>query len=818
MGNTLHDISFGLRMLRKSPLFTLTAVLSLAFSIGINTTIFSFVNAILLRPLPFSDPARVMSVFTTDARHQVGPHESSYPDFVYFRENNEVFSQLSAHIHYPMGLSTNGQTQQVLGELVSGNYFDMLGVKPALGRAFLPAEDQTPLAAPVAVISYDLWRGRFGSDPNIVGKTVVLTGHAYNVVGVAPREFKGMLTGLATEVWVPMMMQQWVSAGGDKLSDTHSHWLYVTGRLKPGVSPEQAQAAMSVLARRLEQTDPDAHQGFGQVVTPKDQSRLFPGLQRPTTIFFGLLMGVVSLVLLIACANVANMLLARSLARRREMAVRLALGASRRRLIRQLLTESLLLSLLSGGVGLLLAYWSTSLIGAIRLPTPVPIALDLSPDSRVLVFTLVVAVLTGLVFGLTPALQASRQDLTTVLKGESAVIKGTRRRFSLHGTLLVAQVAISFVLLVGSGLFIRSLVNAQKIDPGIDTDNVLGAAINVELEAYDETRGREFFRQLTQRVAALPGVQSVSISNFLPLGTSHQQIDVYTGEDVQGGGAHNVGVDFNVVGTDHFNTLGIPLLRGRDFTDRDRAGSQNVAIINETMAKRFWPGQEPIGKVFRFGGTGGWPVEVVGVVKDGKYRSLGEEPLPFMYVPYLQNYRSFMTVLVRTTGDPKNIAGNLREEVRALAPDMPVLSIKTLREYISISLLPAQFGATILGVFGVLAVILVALGLYGGIAYYVNQHRREIGIRMALGARPGHILRHVVGRAMILVGVGVVFGLLLAFAFGSIVGSLLYGISGTDAVTYAGVLALLLGVSALASLMPVRQALRLNPVGTLRCE
>jgi macrolide transport system ATP-binding/permease protein len=813
METLLQDLRYGLRSLLRRPSFAAVTVLSLALGIGANTTIFSLLNAILLRPLAFEEPERLAELYTVETKAD-NYLTVSYPDYTYFRDNNEVFSELAAHGIAMLSLSGGNQNELVWGEIVSGNYFSVLGVKAFAGRTFSPEEDQTPGAHPVAVVSHGLWTRRFGSAPDLIGKTVMLNGHSFTVVGIAPEGFKGTIVGLSPDIWVPLMMQAQAKPGPDLLNKRDARALFIIGRLKPGVDLEQAQTSMKGLARQLEQSYTDTNKGIGVALLPA--RALPPQFRTAVAGFMIFLMAVAVLVLLVACANVANLLLARATGRRKEIAIRLALGASRGRLIRQLLTESILLSLCGGVLGLLIAFIATRLLLAFKLPLPVQIALDLSLDIRVLGFTLLMSLLTGIIFGLVPALQSSQPDLVPALKDE-ATGRG-HKRSRLLNALVVTQVALSFVLLIGAGLLIRSLQYSQASDPGFDVKKVLAITLDLQIHGYTEARGRSFYEQLLGRTEALPGVESASLASQVPLGLEYRESDVFIEGYQPVGDKDKLEIDFSVVGPKYFQTLGIPLLQGRDFSDQDQVGVLPVAIINESMAHRFWPGADLSTMRFSTTGIAGPYLQVIGIAKDSKYRTVGETPRLFIYLPFRQRYESHMTLLIRTTGDPKSVLSSARGQVQALDANLPLLEAKTLTEHVAGSLLPQRIGATLLGIFGVLGLILAAVGIYGTVAYSVAERTREIGIRVALGAQQRDVLRLIVGQALKLTLTGVAIGLVAAFALSRVMSNLLYGVTATDPLTFVIISALLVGVTVAASSIPAFKAARIDPLIALRNE
>ena len=807
-----QDLRYGLRMLLKKKSFTVIAVLSLALGTGANTAIFSLVNTVLFRPLPVDNPQQIVALNNIAETLQLFP-SFSYPNYKDFRDRNDVFSGLIAYRYTPLSLSHDGINERVWGYAVSGNYFEVLGVGSALGRVFSPDDDRTPGGHPLAVMSYKCWLQRFGRDQNIVGKSVRVNGRGYTVIGVAPQGFYGTEIVSAPDLFFPMAMQEQLELGNNWLNNRGADNVFVQGRLKPGVAVAQAQTALNALASELGREFPDFNEGRRVALSP-------PGLigmafRGPVLGFAGLLMAVVGLVLLLACTNLANLLLARATERRREIAVRLALGATRFRVVRQLLTESLLLALAGGALGLPPALWLVSLATAFKLPLNIPVAIEIFVDYRVFVFTFVLSVATGVLFGLLPALQATRTDLVPSLKDDVAF--GGHRRSWLKSSLIVAQVSLSLVLLVGGGLMMRALEKAQSINLGFETKNAVEISFDLRLQGYESAQGKEFQKQLLERVRALPGVQSAGIADMIPVDLHFSRAAVFV-DGMALERAVNVPTAMsNRVSPGYFQTMGTRLLEGREFTEQDDEKAQRVAIVNETFARRFFPGENAIGKQFSLYRPDAAKLVIVGVVQDGKYGGLNEDPKPFVGRPLWQSNVGSTSVIARGFGNEQELKAAVIREIQQLDPHLP-MSASTLVEKMALPMLPARIAASLLGGFGLLALALAAIGIYGVISYAVSSRTREIGIRMALGAQTTAVLNLVLGQGMRLTLVGVAIGLVAALALTRLLKSLLFGVSATDPITFAIASFLLIAVALLACYLPARRATKVDPMVALRHE
>jgi len=814
-----QDLRFGARMMLKQPGFTTIVVLSMSLGIGANATIFSFVNELLLRPPAVERPEELLEVWNHDRQRDTSINSFSglsYPEYEYYRDHNQVFSEMLAFGDGTAFLSWSrkGQGEIIQGQNVSGNFFSCLGVKAALGRTFAPEEDRTPGTHPVAVLSHSFWQVKLGADPNIIGSTMILNGFSFNVIGVAPNGFGGLVVGITPDVWIPFMMVPQTTRDEGFLANRKGHWILGAGRLRPGLTLIKANADLSLLARQLAQSYPDSNEMYETAIFP---TTLLPGPARGYVIAFsGMLMMIVALVLLIACANAASFLLARANARRREIAVRSALGASRSRLVRQAMAESILLACLSGGLAWFLTKWTAPLL-LLLTPSSVPIRFAVSPDYRVFGFTLIVSLLAGLLFGLPPAWQGTRIDLATSLKDGLSARGAAKSR--LRSLLVVGQVAICSLLLVGSGLCLRSLLNALSIDLGFERGNRLIVALDLSSLGYSEAKGRAFYNNLIERTKTLPGVESVSLTSHLPLGgvSWGQPVNIEGHQPPPG----ESGFEVNTmsVGPEYFKTMGTTILRGREFTTRDTEGAPPVVVINEEMARRFWPDRDPVGNVVTMDtGNGEKRFEIVGVVKTGKYRTLGEQPRLFLYHSILQGFYARSTLVAKTSGDPLSLLAAVRREIGSLDPNVAPTQLGSLQDHLSLALFPARMAGLLLGILGLLALVLAIVGLSGLIAYSVSQRTREIGIRMALGAGTRDVLKLVIGEGMLLTLIGMAVGLSAAIGLTHFLSDLLYEVSATDLLTFSVVSVILLGIALLACWLPARRATKVDPMISLRVE
>jgi putative ABC transport system permease protein len=809
-----QDVRYSLRMIAKAPGFAAIAILTLALGIGANTTIFSWINSALLNPVPgLASPSEVVSL--TLSKPGDNPFPFTYPDVEAVRDGQQSFTGITACNFALMSLTGKGKPERVWGMVASANYFDVLGVRPILGRGFLPVEDEKPGGAPVAVISYRLWQTHFGANPDIVGQAIELNQHPYTIVGVTPAAFQGSQTGVRTEIWVPIMMEAQLNPLGDLLHDHHYFWLFAFGRLKPGVVREQAQEEMTLRLKREAKNYPEEHKGHDSVTVYPLWRNPF-GLNYFLSTLLPMLMSIAGLVLLLACANVANLMLVRSVARRREIAIRMSLGASRWRLVRQLLVESLILALAGGVIALLITSWTAGTLMKFIPTTDFPVSLGIPVDRAVLLATMVISVLTGVIFGILPALRASGAAPVAVLKEDTGTASGGLRKARLPSGLVVAQISLSLLLLICAGLLIRSFMSAQQINPGFNPQNVLIATYDLFTAGYSEAKGAEFDRQLVAKLEALPGIRSVALSDRVPLGFGGGSTSVKP-EGYVSPANESMETQVAIITPNYFQTMQIPIVRGRDFTLQDMKNSQRVVIVSETFVNRYWPNQEALGKQLNSDLTHEW-FTVVGVARDSKVNGLNEKPTPFLYLPLYQVYRATMIINARVAGDPLTSGKAVEKTIHELNADLVVFDVTTLELREQIASFPQRVAGTFVGAFGLLALALAAVGIYGVTAYTTRQRTHEIGVRMALGASKEDILRLVIGHGLRLTLAGVALGLAASFALTRYLSSLLLSVTSTDALTFSSVAILLCAVALLACFIPARRAMRVDPMVALRYE
>ena len=812
-----QDLRYGIRMLVKSPGFTAVTVLTLALGIGANTAIFSVVNAVILRPLPFPEPDRLVAV--TESNRQRGEQHSaiSYPDLLDWKTQNRVFEGVAGFRADTFALTGVDEPEPIQSAVVSSDLFAVLGAKPALGRTFLPNEDQLNTATGrVVILSYRFWQRRFGSDPHVLGRTLQLDSQSYTIVGVMPAGFQFPIQLKPVEVWTTFAVDSITMDGSKPITaERGAHYFDAIARLKPSVGIQQAQAAMDAIMAALAKQYPDTNAHRGAAVMPELDRMV--GDVRPALL---VLFGAVGCVLLIACVNVANLLLARATSRQKEIAIRSALGAGRMRVLRQLLTEAVLLSLLGGVLGLLLAIWGTDLLLGLS-PENVPRLQSVHVDGAVLGFTMGISLFTGLIFGLLPALHLSKSGLAEPLKESGRSSTDSARSKRLRSALVVGEVALALVPLVGSGLLIQSFMRLQGVNPGFNPHHVLTINLGLPDARYNAAQQAAFFGQIVERVRALPGVHLASAVVPLPLSEDRMR----TSFEIEGRPvpkSEEPLTEFRSIAPDYFRTMEIPLLQGRDFTERDDMKAPAVVIVNQTLAQRFFPNQNPLGKHIKphVSVTEGDKVmrEIVGVVGDVKHRGLGVESEPEVYVPQAQIPFDGKTLVLRTDADPVSVTAAVRREVKSLDKDLPIYSVKPLEQYLSASLAQPRFNTLLLTIFAGVALILAAVGLYGVMSYSVAQRTHEIGIRLALGARQEDVMKLVVGQGLALTLGGVVIGLAGALAFTRLLTTLLFGVSATDPVTFAGVAVLLSAVALAACYLPARRAMRVDPMVALRYE
>jgi len=829
MINPLEDLRYSLRGLGRSPMFTIVALLSLALGIGANTAVFSLMDQALLRSLPVKNPGELV-VFKAPGPRR-GRIDTSYDDkltFSYpmyrdFRDRNPVFSGVLARFPISFSMSWRDQTERIHGDLVSGNYFEVLGLNAAIGRTLTQQDDQTPGAHPVVVLSHGFWKRRFGADPGVLNQSITLNSHPMTIVGVAQAGFKSVGIGEAADVFVPIMMRAQMSPGNDDLDKRRSMWLNIFGRLKPGISREQAEAASNTFWKPLLEMEVKEMPNASQTVRGNFVKRhlsLLPGrkgISAPQDELSGamaVLMAMVGVLLLIACANVANLLIARATARQREIGIRLAMGASRARLVRQLLMESLLLAVGGGLLGIVMAEWTGDALLRFMPTDPSMEGLSSHPDTRVFLFALTLSIVTGIIFGIVPALQGTRTQLATTLKDQATGVLGGFGNLRLRKGLVVSQVALSLILLIGAGLFARSLYNVKNIDAGFRTDHLISFAVQPGLSGYSQQRMLTLAEQLQDGIARLPGVRGASVAQLAVLTGDNETSNItvlgyHAKED------EDMNVWMNYVGPGYFATMGIPLLNGRDFTKADGSSAPKVAVVNQTLAKYFFGDENPIGRRLQIRDT---QMEIVGVVRDGKTSGLRETEHRFFYAPYAQSTMGMMTFYARTAQDPAAITPMLRGAVRSQDPNLPVFNVKTMERQIDESLFMERLVAMLSATFGMLATLLAAVGLYGVMAYMVVRRTREIGIRMALGADRRNVLRLVMKEVILLAVVGIGIAVVVSLATGRLIQSQLLGVSGTDPLVVVSATVVLALVALFAGFLPAMRATRVDPLQALRYE
>ena len=807
--NTLwQDLRYGFRMLVKKPGFTVAAILALALGIGANTAIFSVVNTVLLSPLPYSNPDQLVWIWETNPSSGIKTEPASLPNYNDWRKQNQSFQDIAAFANTTLTFTGEGEPERIPSAVVSSNFFKVLGVEPVLGRNFA-AEENEPGKHRVVILSQSLWQRRFGANPNIVGQPITLNGNPYTVIGVLPAGFKNPTPNQtkSTELWSP-------HAFNFDQAGRRSDYLSVVARLKTGVTLQQAQAEMNTITARLSQQYPDSNTGWGTTVLSLHERMI--GDVRAA---LWLLMGVVGFLLLIACANVANLLLARATSRQQEIAIRRALGADRSRLVRQFLTESVLLALLSGVLGSFIAMWGIEVLMALS-PGNIPRLNEIALNWQVLLFTLFISLVTGVIFGLLPALHATNPNLTESLKegGRSSTegVRGTR----LRNSLVVSEIAIALVLLIGAGLMIKSFIRLQKVDPGFHPERILTSDVALPLARYKEdAQVTGFYSQYLGRIASLPRVESVAAISTLPLSGGGDVVSFEVeGRQISLPG-QSVDAEYRVITPAYFSTMGIPLVKGESFTERHTADVPGAMIVNETFARRYFPGEDAIGKRINLGDPKSDPWRtIIGIVKDVRHEGLDTDPYPQMYSPLAQFPRRAMTMVARTSDDPLSLVPAIRSELSALDRDQPLYNVRTMEQVLSASIARQRFNMLLIAIFATVGLVLASVGIYGVISYSVTQRTHEIGIRMALGAQTGDILKMVVGQGMILVVVGVGVGLGAAFMLTRLMSSLLFGVTTTDPLTFGGVSLVLSMVALLACLIPARKATKVDPMVALRYE
>ncbi|NKB87077.1 MAG: FtsX-like permease family protein [Acidobacteria bacterium] len=827
MESIWQDIRFAVRTLTRSPMYVAVVVLTLAIGVGINATIFTMVNALLLRPLPVTAPEELVEIYSYDPQIDT-PVTNSHPDFLDLAETTSTLSGMAGHSAFTASLSTEDRNELIFGEFASGGFFELLGIQPQLGRLITAEDDRVPGGHPVAVLSHSFWQERFEGDAGVLGESITLNGQSYTVIGVAPVSFNGLTHVLRAEVWLPAMMAAVIppvgvqsvepSPGETRIDRRGTRWMSVKGRMAPGVTTEQVNAEINSIFARLGEEHPDTNGGWEMRVVRADSVRVHPMIDGVLAPVSALVLGLVGLVLLSACTNIAAMTLSRATARGREVAVRLALGAGKARLVRQLMTESLMLALLGGVGGILLAHWLRGLLLQVQPPAQLPLTWNLPMDWRVIAFTFGVSALAGLAFGLAPALRGSRTDLTTALKeGGRGSSAGARGKLGLRGGLVVVQVAVCMVLLVGAALVLRGARAASQVDVGFDIDGLVTLTVDLRQNSYERAQANQFYLDVSERLPALPGVGAVGLAGRVPLSLSLNLNGVYieghqTTDDEPG-----YPVDTTTVDAAYFEALGVPLLRGRLFGAQDTPDTASVALVSEAFQRTYFP-EGAVGQRFHNDGFTGPAYEIVGVVADTKVRTVGEAPRPYVYRSREQSRPLSMTIVARLDRDSPEVRDALRAELRAIEPELVFVQDTDMRNQLGEALFPVTFGAWLLAGAGALALALVSVGLYGVIAYSVAQRAREIGVRVAVGAASTDVLALILRRGMGLVAVGALVGATVAAVLSQTLSSILYGVGALDPLAFATAFAVLALVAGLANWIPARRAARLDPVTALRAD
>ncbi len=819
METLLQDIRYGVRTLAKNPGFMIVAIITLALGIGVNTAIFSMVDAFLLRPLPVNNPSQI-TVLAFQQQHQRQQTQFSTADYRDIQQQTSgVFSDVFGYVFGMDGLGVDGKADRIMTNYVSGNYFAALGIKPALGRFILPSEGDVLNADPVMVLSYAYWQTQFGADPRIVGRKVSVDGHPVTIVGVAPKGFEGVYPILKVQGYLPLGMIAIEGQPSDFMTNRQLRGMPVLARLRPGASLAQAQAALAVVSQRLSQDHPDSDKDMSVLAYPELRARPNPDPNNTVLTVGGLFLGLAGMVLLLACVNVANILLVRATVREREMAIRAALGAARIRLIRQLLTESIVLALLGGVAGMLLGFWGSSALGSINIQTDLPINFDFGFDWRVFAYATAAALVTGIVVGIVPAVRASRGNLSAILhEGGRGVVGGKNR---LRTTLVVAQVAGSLMLLVIAGLFTRSLSKAQRTDLGFDPNHVVNLVMDPNEIGYSQAQTRDFYKNLLARVGTLPGVVSASAANSTPMGYYNNADSLLIDGYQPPPGQPAPSSLYATISGDYFRTMGISLLHGRTFTDADGENAQYVAIVSNEMGKKFWPNTDPIGHHFRMATDDKHSIEVVGVTGDARFQGVTGPINPMFYVPFVQHQlgNSLQILQLRTAGAAETMIPEVERVIESLAPQLPLFDVQTMNRALDTlnGMLFYKIGAVLAAVLGFLGLVLAIVGVYGVVSYAASQKTHEIGVRMALGAQPLDILGMIFREGFLIVAVGLVVGIAGALAAGRVVGSFLT-VSAHDPVTYVFVTGVLAVVALAACFIPARRAMRVDPMVALRYE